>query len=99
MHPRDWEDDSAPDSARAGVIKVGASYQRISPGERRRLEAAAGSSARTGAAIVVHTEIGTCGHEIVDVLESAGAATDRIALAHMDRNPDLELHAEIAAAA
>lgn len=97
MHPRDWEDDSAPDPARAGVIKAGASYQRISPGERGRLEAAAVGSARTGAAIVVHAEIGTCGHEIVDVLEAAGATTDRILLAHMDRNPDLELHAEIAA--
>ena len=46
MHPRDWEDDSPPDPARAGVIKMGASYQHISPGERRRLEAAAAASAR-----------------------------------------------------
>ena len=36
-------------------------------------------------------------HEIVDLLESAGATTDRIALAHLDRNPDWELHAEVAA--
>jgi phosphotriesterase-related protein len=97
MHPNDWGDDAAPDPARAGVIKAGASYQHISPGERRRLEAAALGSARSGAAIVVHTEIGTCGHEIVDVLAAAGATNDRILLAHMDRNPDLELHAEIAA--
>ena len=97
MHPRDWEGDAEPDPARAGVIKVGASYQRVSPGERRRLEAAAIGSVRAGAAIVVHTEIGTCGPEIVDLLEGAGAATDRILLAHLDRNPDLELHAEIAA--
>jgi 5-phospho-D-xylono-1,4-lactonase len=97
MHPRDWDDDSPPDPARAGVIKAGASYQRISPGERRRLEAAAVGSARTGAAVVVHAEIGTCGHEIVDVLEAAGAAAGRILVAHMDRNPDVELHAEIAA--
>lgn len=97
MHPLDWEDDAAPDAARAGVIKAGASYQRITPSERRRLEAAAVGSVAAGVAIVVHTEIGTCGHEIVDVLEAAGATTDRILLAHMDRNPDLELHAEIAA--
>ncbi len=97
MHPHDWDDDSAPDPARAGVIKAGASYQAISPAERRRLEAAAMGSAATGAAIVVHTEIGTCGHEIVDFLEAAGATTDRIVLAHMDRNPDRELHGEIAA--
>jgi predicted metal-dependent phosphotriesterase family hydrolase len=97
MHPRDWEGESPPDAARAGVIKAGASYQHISPGERRRLEAAAAGSAVCGVAVLVHTEIGTCGHEIIDALEVAGAATDRIVLAHMDRNPDPELHAEIAA--
>jgi 5-phospho-D-xylono-1,4-lactonase len=97
MHPRDWLGHDPPDPARAGVIKGGASYQRITEAEGRRLEAIGGASAATGAAIVVHTEVGTCGHEIVDVLAAAGASTDRIALAHLDRNPDLELHEEIAA--
>jgi 5-phospho-D-xylono-1,4-lactonase len=98
MHPADWErEDVALDPARAGVIKAGASYQRISRGERRRLEAAAAGSRAAGVAVLVHAEIGTCGHEIVDVLEGAGATPDRILLAHMDRNPDPELHAEIAA--
>ena len=97
MHPRDWEGDAPPDPARAGVIKAGASYQHVSAGERRRLEAAAIGSVASGAAIVVHTEIGTFGHEIIDLLEAAGAAPDRIVLAHLDRNPDLELHAEIVA--
>lgn len=98
MHPADWNDPSLPlDAARAGAIKGGASYHRISRSERRRLEAIAGASAQTGAAILVHTEIGTAGHDIVDLLEAAGATTDRIALAHLDRNPDSELHAEIAA--
>jgi 5-phospho-D-xylono-1,4-lactonase len=98
MHPADWDDPALPpDPARAGAIKGGASYHHISPAEHRRLEAIAGASARTGAAVLVHTEVGTSGHEIVDVLEGAGAETDRIALAHLDRNPDAELHAEIAA--
>jgi phosphotriesterase-related protein len=97
MHPADWNDEALPpDPARAGAIKGGASYHHITRGERRRLEAIAGASARTGAAILVHTEIGTAGHEIVDLLEASGATTDRIALAHLDRNPDAELHAEIA---
>lgn len=97
MHPADWLDPSLPlDPARAGVIKAGASYQRISRTERRRLDAAAIGSRRTGAAILVHSEVGTCGHEIVDLLEGAGVESDRIILAHLDRNPDLELHAEIA---
>lgn len=85
------------DPARAGVIKAGASYQHISPAEERRLIAAAIGSRETGAPILVHTEIGTCGHEIVDLLEREGVAPDRIILGHLDRNPDLELHAEIAA--
>jgi phosphotriesterase-related protein len=97
MHPTDWDDPDAPlDRARAGAIKAGASYHHISASEGRRLEAIAIASQRTGAAILVHTEIGTAGHEIVDRLTSHGVSTDRIALAHMDRNPDPELHAEIA---
>lgn len=97
MHPHDWQGDAPPDPARAGVIKAGASYQHVSAGEHRRLEAAAVGSVASGAAIVVHTEIGTFGHEIIDLLEAAGATPDRIVLAHLDRNPDLELHAEIVA--
>ena len=84
------------DPARAGVIKAGASYQHISDAEARRLRAAAIGSRETGAAILVHTEIGTTGHEIVDLLMREGVRPDRIILAHLDRNPDLELHAEIA---
>ncbi len=98
MHPADWLDPSLPlDPARAGAIKAGASYHHVSRGERRRLEALAIASNRTGTAILVHTEVGTAGHEIVDVLETAGVPSGRIALAHLDRNPDAELHAEIAA--
>jgi phosphotriesterase-related protein len=97
MHPGDWNDPSQPlDAARAGAIKAGASYHHLSDGERRRLEACAVASQRSGAAILVHTEIGTAGHEIVDLLEGFGVAPPRVALAHMDRNPDWELHAEIA---
>lgn len=97
MHPSDWDDpDAALDVARAGAIKAGASYHHISQAEGRRLEAVAIASQRTGAGILVHCEIGTAAHQIVDRLESHGASPDRIALAHMDRNPDADLHAEIA---
>jgi phosphotriesterase-related protein len=98
MHPTDWLDPALPpDPARAGAIKAGGSYHHVTSPERRRLEAAGIAVRRTGAAVLVHTEVGTAGHEIVDILEGAGASTDRIALAHLDRNPDPELHAEIAA--
>jgi len=98
MHPTDWTDpDAAPDLARAGAIKAGASYHHASEAERRRLEACAIGSQRGGVSILVHTEIGTFGHEIVDILTGLGVAPHRIILAHLDRNPDAELHAEIAA--
>jgi len=96
MHPYDWLTAAPLDSARAGVIKGGASYQRISRLEERRLVAAAIGSRQTGAPILVHTEIGTCAHEIVDLLTREGVAPNRIILAHLDRNPDLELHASVA---
>ena len=96
MHPDDWLSDAPFDAARAGVIKAGASYQHISPLEERRLMAAALGHRETGAPILVHTEIGTCGHAIVDVLAREGVRSERVILAHMDRNPDLELHIELA---
>ena len=97
MHPEDWLTEAPLDPARAGVIKAGASYQHISPLEERRLVAAAIGHRETGAPILVHTEIGTCAHQIVDLLTREGVRPNRIILAHLDRNPDLELHAEVAA--
>jgi phosphotriesterase-related protein len=97
MHPDDWLTDAPLDSARAGVIKAGASYQHISALEERRLVAAAIGNRETGAAILVHTEIGTSAHGIIDVLTREGVRPERIILAHLDRNPDLDLHVEIAA--
>jgi predicted metal-dependent phosphotriesterase family hydrolase len=98
MHPADWLDPSLPpDPARAGVIKAGASYHHVTSGERRRLEAAAIGARRAGVAIIVHCEVGTAGHEIVDRLEGHGVPASRIALAHLDRNPDVEIHLELAA--
>ena len=97
MHPDDWQSEGPLDTARAGVIKAGASYQHISALEKRRLIAAAIGHQETGAAILVHTEIGTCAHAIVDLLVREGVRPERIILAHLDRNPDFELHSEVAA--
>ncbi|HUR15746.1 MAG TPA: hypothetical protein VMZ33_00545 [Candidatus Limnocylindrales bacterium] len=95
MHPTDWVGGDLLDSARAGVIKLGASYQHISRQERRRLEVGGVVSAQTGVSVFVHTEVGTVGDEIVDVLLGAGVGAERIVLAHLDRNPDWEWHAEL----
>src|SRR5438128_508824 len=96
MHSDDWLSAEALDPPRAGVIKAGASYQHISLLEERRLVAAAMGHRETGAAILVHTEIGTCANAVVDLLTREGVRAERIILAHLDRNPDFELHAEVA---
>lgn len=80
---------------RAGAIKGGASHDRISDAEDRRLRAVARASLATGAPVFVHTEAGTCGHAIVDLLTDEGLAPGRITLAHMDRNMDLALHHDL----
>lgn len=98
MDARDWQGPyPEPTPHRAGVVKVGMSYQRISPSEARRMEAAAGAAARAGAPVAVHCEVGTMGHAALDRLAEADVPADRVMLAHLDRNPDAALHAELAA--
>jgi 5-phospho-D-xylono-1,4-lactonase len=86
------------EGVRAGVIKVGASYWRIAPFERRVLEAAGEAHRATGAAVICHLEMGTAALEVLEALGSAGVGAERVLLAHADRNPDPGLHAELAAA-
>jgi predicted metal-dependent phosphotriesterase family hydrolase len=81
-----------------GMIKIGASYHHVTPFERNAFEAAASAHERTGAPIGVHTEHGTMGLELVDLLGSLSVPAGAIVLAHVDRNPDAGEHAETAAA-
>lgn len=81
---------------RAGVIKAGIEYWSISPFSRRVLAAAAVAARRTGAPLMVHLEHGSAAHELLDLLEADGIAAHRVALAHVDRNPDPTLHQELA---
>nr|WP_246401788.1 hypothetical protein [Jiangella mangrovi] len=95
---RDWQGPQpSPSSHRAGIIKLGASYQRASAAERLRLSAGAAAARRTGAPVAVHCEIGTMGPELLDLLADDGVPANRVLLAHLDRNPDPGLHAELAA--
>jgi predicted metal-dependent phosphotriesterase family hydrolase len=81
---------------RAGLVKMGVGYWRISAFERRVADSVAQAHQRTGAPVMVHTEFGTAAHEVLDLLETLGVAPGRVALAHVDRNPDPVLHAELA---
>jgi phosphotriesterase-related protein len=81
---------------RAGIIKTAIDYWRITRFERRVLEAAAMSHCDTGAPVMVHLEAGSAAFEVLDLLRAAGADISAVVLAHIDRNPDPELHADLA---
>ena len=87
---------SAATNVRAGVLKVGIGYWSIDAFARRVVAALAEVHRQTGAPVMVHTELATAAHEILDLLDGLGVAADRVVLAHVDRNPDPGLHAELA---
>jgi phosphotriesterase-related protein len=84
-------------AVRAGAVKAGAGYWSLTAFERRVLGAAGRLAAGSGAPVMVHLEHGSAGHEVLDLLAAEGCPADRVALAHVDRNPDPGLHAELAA--
>lgn len=81
---------------RAGVIKYGTSYNKITPVELRVLTAAARAHRRTGAVLHGHTEIGTMALEQLDLLAAEGVRLDRVGIVHLMRNPDPYLHIALA---
>ncbi|KAA0962372.1 aryldialkylphosphatase [Microbacterium sp. ANT_H45B] len=87
-------DGEAP--VRAGLLKAGVDYWRISPFEHTTLLAVAAAQRMTGAPVMVHLEFCTAAHEVLDLLEREGVAADRVVLAHADRDPDPGLHASLA---
>ncbi|MBN8425165.1 aryldialkylphosphatase [Microbacterium esteraromaticum] len=88
--PRALSPTGAP--VRAGMLKGGADYWRISAFERTTLMAIAEAHRATGASIMVHLEFCTAAHEVLDLLADEGVASDRVVLAHADRDPDAGLH-------
>lgn len=83
---------------RAGVLKAGVDYWSISAFERRVIEAVGTAHRATGAPVMVHLEHGSAAFEVLDLLDRNGVPAHATVLAHIDRNPDAALHAEIAAA-
>jgi phosphotriesterase-related protein len=84
--------------AKAGVIKGASDYNVISKVSRKLFEAAAIAHLRTGVPIATHTEHGTCGLEQLELLMKLGVDPQQVIICHMDRNPDIILHHELAAA-
>jgi len=91
---------SAPsgEPVRAAVVKAGIGYWSIGSFERRVLAAVSACWGRTGAAVMVHLEHGSAAFEVLEVLSGHGVPASAVVLAHVDRNPDPGLHAELAAA-
>lgn len=81
---------------RAGMLKGGIDYWRISPFERTTLEALAAAHRATNAPLMVHLEFCTGAHEVLDLLAAEGLTSERVVLAHADRDPDPGLHASLA---
>lgn len=81
---------------RAGAIKYGTSYNRITPAELRVLKAAARAHRSTGAVLHGHTETGTMALNQLDLLEEEGVDLNRVGIVHLMRNPDSFLHRQIA---
>lgn len=81
----------------AGLLKAGIGYWSITAYEHRVLAAVGEAHRRTGAPVMVHLEHGSAAFEVLEALATAGVPAHRVALAHIDRNPDPGLHAELAA--
>ena len=73
---------------RAGFIKIGTYYNMIHPLEEKTTIAAATAQKKCGAPIWGHTEAGTMGMEILDILEKENVDFSTVALGHLDRNAD-----------
>lgn len=88
-----------PDGAplRAGMLKAGIDYWSVSAFERRVLEAVSVAHHHTNAPVMVHLEHGSAAFEVLDILQGHGVSASAVVLAHIDRNPDPVLHAELAA--
>ena len=81
----------------SGVIKFATHYNCIRPMELKALRAACMASLATGAPISTHTERGTMGLEVIELVKENGVDPRRVILGHVDRNPDLEYHKKMAA--
>jgi len=71
---------------KAGLIKCGTSYDRMSRTEEKVIRAAAKAHQVTGATISTHTMGGTMAFTQVEVFKSEGVDLSRVIIGHMDRN-------------
>lgn len=87
---------SRPTEIRAGLLKFASDYHVIDDHARKAAEAVAAAHRQCGAAILTHTERGTCGMEQVELFGKLGVEPSALVISHLDRNPDIYLHDEVA---
>lgn len=82
--------------AKAGFLKAGSWDQLIHPLEEKVTRAVARAQIATGAPIWLHTEAGTMGEEMLDILEEEQIDLTKVAVGHSDRNADPYYHQQLA---
>lgn len=82
--------------SKAGYIKVGSWNQLIHPLEEKTTIAAAHAQHKTGAPVWMHTEAGTMGVEMLELMKKEGADLTKVAVGHSDRNADPYYHLQLA---
>lgn len=81
---------------RAGQVKFGTGYNRITPLEVKTIRAVVRAHHITRAPIHSHTEAGTMALEQLEILLQENIDPTHVSFGHMDRNPDPYYHEQIA---
>ena len=81
--------------AKAGIIKAATGYDGIHPFEKKNLEVASKTSLATGCPILVHTQLGTSALEVAQIIKKHGVSPDRVAISHMNKNPNKHYYAQV----
>jgi len=76
-------------NARAGVIKIGTSYNNVLAAERKAIQVAGRAHATVKAPIMAHTTLGTMALEQIKMLKENDVDLRKVAFIHMDQNLDL----------
>ncbi|WP_251861693.1 hypothetical protein [Clostridium sp. Marseille-Q2269] len=82
--------------AKAGFLKGGSWYNLVHPLEDKTTRAIAMAHKETGAPIWLHTEAGTMGMEMLDILKEEGIDLTKVAVGDLDRNADPYYHLKLA---
>ena len=81
--------------AKAGVIKIGTAYGKITPFEHKCIAAVAQAAVETGAPVSTHTTQGTMAHEQAQLLIRHGVDPGKISIGHIHRNYDIYYHSKL----